>query len=58
MHEDQMTSMEASQTELVQALKEAHDEIRDLREQMAEMRWIETALRRRTGDPCDPDTRP
>lgn len=50
MHEDQMTSMEASQTELLQALKEAHDEIRDLREQMAEMRWIETALRRRTGE--------
>ena len=50
MHEDQMTSVEASQTELVQALKEAHDEIRDLREQMAEMRWIETALRRRTGE--------
>lgn len=39
-----------AQDELRAALRDAHDEIRDLREQMAELRWIETALRRRTGE--------
>ncbi len=39
-----------SRDELLKALRDAHGEVCDLREQIAEMRWIETALRRRTGE--------
>ncbi len=37
-----------TEADLVVALHEAHHEILDLREQIAELRWIETALRERT----------
>lgn len=50
MNTDWEILAEDAQAELRNALLDAHSEIRELREQIAELRWIETALRRRTGE--------
>jgi nitrate/nitrite-specific signal transduction histidine kinase len=39
-----------SQTELFDALKEAHEQIEDLKNIIAELEWLEEALRRRTSE--------
>jgi len=39
-----------SKAELLDALKEAHEQIKDLKNIIAELEWLEEALRRRTGE--------
>jgi len=39
-----------SKAELLDALKEAHEQIQDMKNLLAEYKWLEGALRRRTGE--------
>ena len=44
----QETANEATREELVEALGEAHQQVLDLQSQLAEYKWIEKAIRKRT----------
>ena len=48
MNAEHEAQSEGTMSDLAQSLREAHQEILDLRSQIAELRWIETALLRRT----------
>lgn len=48
MNDKQPTATSAQAPDLVEALRDAHRDIQDLQAQIAEFRWIESALRRRT----------
>ena len=48
MNAEHKAQSEATMSDLVEALHEAHEQIMDLRTEIAELRWIETALRERT----------
>lgn len=48
MNNQQPSETPAQPPDLVEALREAHRDIQELQAQIAEFRWIESALRRRT----------